>query len=142
MQHSHSHSLSHSAAAPVMLWPWCHAQPRPFPSHLPRRSLLQVAVVSLLQHHIAALEQHSSISLARSRWLFALAARLETPVHADTAAAFRSMHRRCVTWRAAVSSPQEPALPLLNVLIAVGGAYFKQDEGLAGLVQQLDLDLG
>ncbi len=95
--------------------------------------------MTLLQHHIEALEQLSSITLARSRWLFALAARLETPIHADTGAAFRGMHRRCVTWRAAVHAPQDPLLPLLNVLIAVAGAYFKQDEGLAGLVQQVEL---
>jgi survival of motor neuron protein-interacting protein 1 len=100
-----------------------------------------VGVAALLQHQIEALEQQQGIGLGRSRWLFALAARLEKPIHADVGASFRSLYKRCVGWRARLSSAHDPLLPILNVLVAVAGAYFKQDELLAAMVQHLEPEL-
>ncbi len=98
-------------------------------------------MAALLQHQIEALEQQQGIGLGRSRWLFALAARLEKPIHADVGASFRSLYKRCVGWRARLSSAHDPLLPILNVLVAVAGAYFKQDELLAAMVQHLEPEL-
>ncbi|KAG2488435.1 hypothetical protein HYH03_012942 [Edaphochlamys debaryana] len=94
-------------------------------------ALDQVSVGSLLQRHVSQLADQPHLTYMRSQWLFALAAVLERPVPPDVAAALRELVRRCSAWRASLSSPSDPCLPRLNLLLAVAGAYFGQDEGLA-----------
>lgn len=65
--------------------------------------------------------------------LYALCARVETPLQAGTAALFRQLLRCCAAQRAAAPGPAGPELPHLNVAIIVAGAYFRQDEDLAGM---------
>jgi gem associated protein 2 len=95
---------------------------------------VQVAVVSLLLRHIEQLDG-TTLTLLRSQWLFALTAWLDKPVHAETAAALRQLLRRCCQLRAGLQQYDDPTLPLLNILIAISGAYFCQDENYAGLIQ-------
>ncbi|KAK9810074.1 hypothetical protein WJX72_004382 [[Myrmecia] bisecta] len=64
-------------------------------------------------------------------WLYALAARLEKPLAARTSAQLRSLLRHCACLRADVLDAADPLLPHLNVMIAIAGAYFGQDEALA-----------
>jgi hypothetical protein len=100
-----------------------------------------VGVSSLFEHHATQLLGRSppALPLPRAQWLFALASRLEKPLHADTAACFRGVLRHCAALRARVADSGDPLLPRLNVLIAVAGAYFGQDEGLVGLVDGAEL---
>lgn len=44
----------------------------------------------------------------------------------------RALLRHCAALRAALPSAQDPLLPSLNILIAITGAFFGQDETLAG----------
>ncbi len=52
------------------------------------------------------------------------------------AAAMRALLRHSATRRARASGPADPALPTLNILIAIAGAYFGQDEELAQLWEE------
>ncbi|GLI70168.1 hypothetical protein VaNZ11_014791 [Volvox africanus] len=94
-------------------------------------ALDQVSVGFLIQRHVAQLSCQPSLSYIRSQWLFALAAVLERPVPPDVAAAMRDLVRRCSAWRADLKHPEDPVLPRLNVLLAVAGGYFGQDEVLS-----------
>jgi gem associated protein 2 len=95
---------------------------------------LQVTVVALLLEHIGQLEG-TALTLLRSQWLFALTAKLDKPIHAETAAALRQMLRHCCHLRAGLQLHDDPLLPLLNILIAISGAYFGQDEEFSGLIE-------
>ena len=101
----------------------------------------QVGVEALFLHHAQQLVdlRPPSLPLPRAQWLFALAARLDKPLRADAAACFRGVLRRCAALRAGVGDRGDPLLPRLNVLIAVAGAYFGQDEGLVRLVDAIEL---
>lgn len=69
--------------------------------------------------------------------LYALSARVERPLHADTAASYRSLLRKCKLWRAqSIHSPTDPLLPHLNILISIAGGYFRQDEELSSMWDQ------
>ncbi|EFJ40264.1 hypothetical protein VOLCADRAFT_99965 [Volvox carteri f. nagariensis] len=94
-------------------------------------ALDQVSVGSLIQRHVGQLSTQPCLSYIRSQWLFALAAVLERPVPPDVAAALRELVRRCSAWRATLEHPDDPVLPRLNVLLAVAGGYFGQDEHLS-----------
>ncbi|PNW79194.1 hypothetical protein CHLRE_09g405650v5 [Chlamydomonas reinhardtii] len=74
----------------------------------------------------------TALSYMRCQWLFALAAVLERPVPPDVSAALRELVRRCCALRAGLSRSDDPSLPRLNVLLAVAGGYFGQDEHLSG----------
>lgn len=74
--------------------------------------------------------------------MYALSARVERPLHADTAAAFRSLLRKCKIWRGqGIQSPSDPLLPHLNILICIAGGYFRQDEELSAVWdEEVDLE--
>lgn len=104
-------------------------------------------MAELLQRHVEQLLDQPEAGPLRGQWLFALAARLEKPIHADVSAAFRALLRKCCVLRAALAAAasdgeaaagaaarHSPALARLNVLIVVAGAYFGQDEQLSQLV--------
>lgn len=103
--------------------------------------LLQPEVARLFLRHCQQLPEQcpDSLPLLRAQWLFALAARLEKPCHAEVAAGFRSLLRHCCKLRAGVSHDADPLLPKLNVLIVMAGAYFAQDEHLCSVVDSSEL---
>ena len=61
-----------------------------------------------------------------TRWFFALSARVELPLDADTSASIRSAMRGAARARMLTTSERDPAIPHLNLAIAIGGDYFKQ----------------
>ncbi len=101
--------------------------------------VVQVCVSALIQRHVEQLPSQPCLSYLRSQWLFALAAALERPVPPDVSAALRSLVRQCTAWRAALAGPEDPSLPRLNILLAVAGGYFGQDEELCGAVAAMRL---
>ena len=87
----------------------------------------------------------SLICAESARWLYALLARLEKPLHQDMAAVIRQLFRRCCALRAGLNSSEaarcssrsssdelspedETNLALLNTLIVITGSYFGQGE--------------
>lgn len=99
----------------------------------------QVGISTLFLRHTAQLLDCKDLPLARAQWLFALAARLEKPLHAEHAAAFRGVLRHCAALRAGCGSADDPLLPQLNVLMAVAGTYFGQDAGMAAGIDTIEL---
>jgi Survival motor neuron (SMN) interacting protein 1 (SIP1) len=72
-------------------------------------------------------ESSGSLSTSRSRWIYALLARLETPVYQDTVAILRQLYRRCCLLRAGLGKGEvEEQLARLNILIVLTGAFFGQ----------------
>ena len=83
---------------------------------------------------------------ARGRWLYALLARLEKPLHRETSASIRQLYRRCCALRYALSQTSsaisvdqaattscsldefQAQLGRLNMLISIAGSYFGQGE--------------
>lgn len=98
-----------------------------------------MGVAALFQHHVAALRALPGLPLARAQWLFALSARIGKPLHAGGAAGFRALFARCAALRAGVGGPGDPLLPRANVLMAVAGAYFGQDPGMAEGIDTIEL---
>jgi survival of motor neuron protein-interacting protein 1 len=73
--------------------------------------------------------------------LYALAARVEAPLRAETAAAFSALLRRARAQRDALpGGARDPLLPHLNVLVAVAGGYFGQDAALAAAWEEAESD--
>ena len=99
------------------------------------RGLDQVAVVRRLHEAVHRVVGGRSLDPGDAAQLYALSARVERPLHSDSCAAFRALVRRCCEWRAAAAGPRDPALPRLNILIVLAGAYFGQDEALASVWQ-------
>jgi hypothetical protein len=97
------------------------------------RGMDQVAVVGRLLSAARAVTAGATLAPGDAARLYALSARLERPLHADTAAAYRALLRRCKEWRSGATGPADPLLPHLSVLIAIAGAYFRQDEELAAM---------
>ena len=62
--------------------------------------------------------------------------RVEKPLQGSLCAGYRALLRRCAARRAEVEDAADPLLPHLNVLIALAGCYFGQDEELAGLWEE------
>ena len=60
--------------------------------------------------------------------------RVEKPLQGSLCAGYRALLRRCAARRAGDAG--DPLLPHLNVLIALAGCYFGQDEELAGLWEE------
>lgn len=97
------------------------------PPHL--RLLLQfdqVITRRLLQYHMDWLNAIEYLSRARAVWIYALLARLDKPVHSDTAAILRQILRRCWQMRNELNDPKQSSLRSLNILIAITGDFFQQ----------------
>ncbi|WJZ88001.1 hypothetical protein VitviT2T_007340 [Vitis vinifera] len=86
-----------------------------------------VARVSMLRKCINSLETKSTLSRSDCMWLFALCAAIDTPLHADTCAALRSLLRKCASLRAEKSELDDEVV-MLNILVTIAGRYFKQSE--------------
>jgi len=87
----------------------------------------------LLAFHTSWLSP-STLSRARTAWLYAILSRLDKPLHEDTAAMVRSLYCRCCEVRASIAgglgdaegTPQE--LTALNVLVVVCARYYGQGD--------------
>ncbi|MED6130866.1 hypothetical protein PIB30_004730 [Stylosanthes scabra] len=86
------------------------------------------ARVSTLLKRISLLESASTISRNDCMWLFALCASVDTPLHADTSAALRSLLRKCASIRAGKAELDEEVV-MLNIMATILGKYFGQSEG-------------
>ena len=91
----------------------------------------QVTIIQRLVSKVKAVTAAASFSPEDAAYLYALSARLERPLHADTAACYCRLLRKCKEWRAAVADPRDEILVHLNIAIALAGAFFRQDEELA-----------
>lgn len=100
------------------------------------RGLDQVAVVAAVGAAVRSAVACAALAPADAARLYALSARLERPLHADTAAAYRALLRRCKEWRSGAAGTADPSLPHLNVLITLAGAFFRQDEELAAVWEE------
>lgn len=100
------------------------------------RGLDQVRVLRRLEEEMQRVLQSGNLSAGDCALLYALAARVERPLHGGTCALFRSLLRHCARLRAALLHARDPLLPHLNVLIAIAGGYFGQDEELATLWEE------
>lgn len=92
----------------------------------------QVNCNYLLAWHTRWAIESQTLSDQSSRWLYAIMARLQRPLTQGAMGALRAMLRHCASLRAAATSAEDPSLPSLNILIAITGAFFGQDETLAG----------
>ncbi|KAI7839292.1 hypothetical protein COHA_006990 [Chlorella ohadii] len=100
-------------------------------SQLRRRLQRHLQVRRQLHAAIRQVVREEQLDPAAAALLYALSARIEKPLHAGTCALYRQLLRLCASQRAALASAADPALPHLNIMIVVAGAYFGQDEELA-----------
>lgn len=84
-----------------------------------------VARVSTLRKRIDSVEALSNLTRNDCLWLFALCAAVDTPLHADTGAALRSLLRKCAGLRAGKSELDDEVV-MLNILATISGRYFGQ----------------
>lgn len=83
--------------------------------------------VSSLRKRINLLETQTTLSRTDCLWLFALSAAVDTPLDADTCAAFRSLLRKCASLRAEKTELDDEVI-MLNILSTISGRYFGQLE--------------
>lgn len=80
--------------------------------------------------------------MLRAMWLYALLAKIHRPLHPEVLAAIRLLLRYCAEKRANLkegSNDTAELLPRLNLLIAISGGYFGQDEQMAAMFDIDDL---
>lgn len=94
---------------------------------------LQLQVRRQLHSAIRAAVREGLLTADSAPALYALSARTEKPLHADTCALYRQLLKLCAAQRAAATGADDPLLPHLNIHIALAGAYFGQDEELAAV---------
>jgi len=64
-----------------------------------------------------------------AKWLYALLAKLETPIAAESASTLRDILRHCAEIRATqIVSVDDGRLPFLNILVTILSHFFGQDE--------------
>eukprot|EP00210_Caulerpa_lentillifera_P001393 g1340.t1 len=106
-------------------------------------SLEQVKTYQLLRAHISEFLKTDEISDQRCFWLYALLSRIHLPLHDTTAALMRSLFIHCSNLRSRYAADQisnedlldsDSTLPRLNLLLAISGVYFGQDEKLSGII--------
>jgi len=79
-----------------------------------------VSVRQLLEYHLRWAKKAKEIDEVHAQWLYALMLRLDKPIDADMASGLRSLLRRLASDRARLAeSPDDPALPALNILITI-----------------------
>ncbi|CAI5931866.1 unnamed protein product [Closterium sp. NIES-65] len=85
-----------------------------------------VGRAALLRAHVDWAIGQSAVDTWRGMWLVAWAAGVDEPIEAETAASLRELLRKCAGLRASIQSREDEGLEMLNVLIEIAGAYFKQ----------------
>jgi len=74
-------------------------------------------------------------SLYRAKWLYALLARLDRPIHREDAAYMYSLLKSLTQRRAQLAAAERAELARVNTLIVIIGIYFEQGGGYASLMQ-------
>lgn len=92
----------------------------------------QVNCNYLLAWHTRWAIESKTLSQQSSQWLYAIMARLQRPLTQGAMGALRALLRHSAGLRARLDSADDPLLPSLNIIIAITGAFFGQDETLAG----------
>ena len=93
----------------------------------------QVLTQRIIAFNINWLENSDYLSLSRSQWIYALLAKLETPLYQDTVALLRQLYRKCCSLRANLQLGENNIefnkyLARINLLIFLTGSYFGQGE--------------
>ena len=93
----------------------------------------QVLTQRIIAFNINWLENAEYLSLSRSQWIYALLAKLETPLYQDTVALLRQLYRKCCSLRANLQLGENNIefnkyLARINLLIFLTGSYFGQGE--------------
>eukprot|EP01033_Poteriospumella_lacustris_P004499 gene4499-3216_t len=105
----------------------------------------QVLTQRILLYLIDFVEEHGLRSTV-SEWIYALLTRVEKPLHRDVVAALRQLFRRCCKLRAELIEDNNETfsetLASLNLLIAITGNYFGQNEALQSYFSDRKLDEG
>mmetsp|Transcript_3141 Transcript_3141/g.7856 ORF Transcript_3141/g.7856 Transcript_3141/m.7856 type:complete len:165 (-) Transcript_3141:2217-2711(-) len=87
-----------------------------------------------LVERFTGIPDYSSVPDSLPLWLYALAACLEKPLSADCESYFRSLFRHCSMLQTSLHCAHlqgaDEIVAQLNVLMAVSGGYFGQDESL------------
>eukprot|EP00735_Rhodelphis_limneticus_P005571 TRINITY_DN17476_c0_g1::TRINITY_DN17476_c0_g1_i1::g.28044::m.28044 TRINITY_DN17476_c0_g1::TRINITY_DN17476_c0_g1_i1::g.28044 ORF type:complete len:258 (-),score=21.04,sp/Q9CQQ4/GEMI2_MOUSE/30.92/3e-28,SIP1/PF04938.7/6.6e-47 TRINITY_DN17476_c0_g1_i1:13-759(-) len=91
-------------------------------------ALDQVSVKWLISQHIQWMKEKPMCDEITAQWLFALFARLDRPLDADTASDLRDLLRILAKYRASLSSLEDESLPRLNILISIISVFFGQAE--------------
>lgn len=92
----------------------------------------QIIVRRVLSHHLHYISSGWDMTVARGRWMYALLARLEKPLHMDEASMLCSLLRELCRERRKIKLSYDKnvncveILPLLNILIVLTGKYFGQ----------------
>jgi len=117
--------------------------------HKPTTTLLcqfdQIIIRRVLAHHVYYLSEGWSFTEPRGRWIYALLARMEKPLHSEDASTLRGLLRDLCRLRAAIDLDdqtvmekkgieQRKILSIINVLIVVVGIYFEQGGGTDNLM--------
>ncbi|KAJ4839337.1 hypothetical protein Tsubulata_029972 [Turnera subulata] len=109
--------------------PTCKSSANDSPPNYPTLTAIlamdSVARVSKLKERIRVAETRSTLSRSECLWLFALCAAVDTPLHADSCAALRSLLRKCASLRAAKSEVDDEVI-MLNILATISGRFFGQ----------------
>lgn len=105
----------------------------------------QVLTQRILLFLIDFVEEHGLRSTV-SEWIYALLTRVEKPLHRDIVAALRQLFRKCCKLRAELIEDNNETfsetLASLNLLIAITGNYFGQNEALQSYFSDRKLDEG
>ena len=95
--------------------------------------MAQVEAEWLLQCHCNwATEQGSWVS-AKGPWLYGLAARIAKPPSSATSSQLSKLMKDCRGVLVDNSDQTDTQLPAVSVIMAIAGAYFRQDECMVGL---------
>jgi survival of motor neuron protein-interacting protein 1 len=97
----------------------------------------QIIVRRLLSHHTRYIAAGCSVTVKRMRWIYAILARLEKPLHRDEASVLTELLRELCRVRALVhlegggnengnENDEEEIVQSINVVIILIGAYFEQ----------------
>lgn len=89
---------------------------------------MQRMISRLLRWHVEWLQQAGTLTDERAQWLYAITSMVEKPLQMGAAGNLRQLLRFC----AAQPKPEiaEDAARL-HTMVAIAGAYFRQDEGLS-----------
>ena len=94
---------------------------------------VQRMVSRLLRWHVEWLQEAGSLTDERAQWLFALAVLLEKPLQMGGAGMLRQLLRCCARLQ---HDGKQADAGRLHTLIAIAGAYFRQDERLSQVAKE------
>ena len=109
-----------------------HKSSRCSSTKMPGVPVTQRMVARLLRWHVEWLQQAGTLTDARAEWLYAVTALVEKPLQMGAAGNLRQLLRFC----AAKPPPQSAEdAARLHTMVAIAGAYFRQDEGMSQIAK-------